>query len=151
VLSGDAGARQWTVEVWEDSKTGRSPFASWFENLDEYDQIVVTTVIEKIVKRLGIDVCDTEWGKNLGGSLYEVRIRRPLSNIVSWGEPDTFQVPDDLPPDESVLLRLYCTFHGDRIVLFVSGYDKGKDPSSKREQREINTARKHIRAWKAER
>ncbi|MGP5124810.1 hypothetical protein ACTXJU_18305, partial [Glutamicibacter ardleyensis] len=59
---------------------------------------------------------------------------------------------EDLPAwaDKTVLLRIFCTFRGNRIVLLFQGYDKGKDPSSKRQEREIKQARKHLRAWKNE-
>jgi hypothetical protein len=49
-----------------------------------------------------------------------------------------------------VLLRLFVTFHGDRVVLLFQGYDKGKDPSGRRQTKEIKTARKHLRAWAAQ-
>ena len=47
-----------------------------------------------------------------------------------------------------VLIRVICTFHGDKIVLLSSGYDKKKDPSDKRQQREIAKARKIHEQWK---
>jgi len=43
------------------------------------------------------------------------------------------------------------TFYGDRVVLLFQGYDKGKDPSERRQTKEIRTARKHLRAWTAQR
>lgn len=140
----DAG---WSIEVWEDPRTGRSPFERWFAKLSEYDQIVVDAVIRNVVARHGIDVCSTEWGKPLGAGLYEIRIRRSLHAILTGGRPDT--PPAENPRDNTrVLLRLFVTFHGDRAVLLFQGYDKGKDPSKRRQEREIRTARKHLRAWK---
>lgn len=76
----------WTVEVWAD-RTGRSPFAEWFESLHEYDQAVVDAVVTCVLARLGIDVCRTEWGKALGQGLYEVRVRRSLNAVLGWGCP----------------------------------------------------------------
>ena len=46
-----------------------------------------------------------------------------------------------------ILLRVFVHFHGDRIVLLLSGYDKGGDPSERRQQREILAARRHLGAW----
>ena len=83
-MSGDI---RWTVDAWEDDRTGRCPFAAWFGKLNEYEQAVVDAVIENIVAPLGMNICDTEWGKPLGGGLYEVRIRRTLSAIRTWGVP----------------------------------------------------------------
>jgi hypothetical protein len=49
-----------------------------------------------------------------------------------------------------VLLRLFVTFHGDHVVLLFQGYDKGRDPSDRRQAKEIQTARKHLKAWAAQ-
>lgn len=140
---------QWSVEYWED-QNGRSLFAVWYEKLRDYDQAVVDTVITRVVMRLGISVCDTEWGKPLGDGLYEVRIRRSLNAILNWGTPvnvdeDSITVEGG---DKTVLLRLFCTFHGDKVVLLFQGYDKGKDPSDKKQRREIDKARKMLKSWK---
>ena len=45
-------------------------------------------------------------------------------------------------PREKVLLRVFVHFYGDKIVLLLCGYDKGRDPKEKRQQREIAQARK---------
>ncbi len=62
----------------------------------------------------GIGVCGTSFGRQLGGGLFEFRLR-----------------------DTGLLLRMFCHAFGDRIVLLVHGYDKGADPSDKRQAREI--------------
>jgi hypothetical protein len=141
---------RWTVDAWEDDRTGRCPFAAWFGKLNEYEQAVVDAVIENIVAPLGMNICDTEWGKPLGGGLYEVRIRRTLSAIRTWGVPAGDAEPA-AAGERAVLLRLFVTFYGDRVVLLFQGYDKGKDPSERRQTKEIKTARKHLRAWTAQR
>ncbi|MCY4620460.1 MAG: hypothetical protein OXD34_01295 [bacterium] len=52
------------------------------------------------------------------------------------------------PPPEKVLLRVFVHFYGDRIVLLLGGYDKGRYPQKKRQQREIARARKSLRQFK---
>ena len=47
-------------------------------------------------------------------------------------------------PREKVLLRVFVHFYGDKIVLLLGGYDKGRDPKEKRQQREIAQARKPL-------
>lgn len=42
------------------------------------------------------------------------------------------------------------TFHGSKIVLLFNAYDKGKDPSEKRQAKEIKKARKCLKVWKGE-
>lgn len=130
----------WTLE-YEGEK-----FERFFTSLPEYEQAVLTAALTHVLEVRGIDVCSGEWGKALGDGLYEFRIRRSLQAILNEaGEP----VPKDLASaDRKVLLRVFCTFHGKKIVLLFSGYDKGKDPSAKRQTREIKTARKMLKIWK---
>jgi len=61
----------------------------------------------------------------LGGGLFEFRLR-----------------------DSELLLRVFCHAYGDRIVLLLHGYDKGVDPSDKRQAREIAEARHGLARWK---
>lgn len=142
-------SNNWKIEVWEDTN-GRSPFGKWYVKLGEYDQAVVDAAIKEILMPLGMNICETEWGKPLKDGLYEFRIRRSLSTLVNLGKPEG--EGESLPAwaNKTVLLRIFCTFHGDRIVLLFQGYDKGQDSSEKRQELEIKQARKHLRAWKDE-
>ncbi len=98
-----------------------------------------------ILQRLGIHVCGTEYGKQLGGGLFEFRLRgRDLSTVTpASGEPE--------PGEAKMLLRVLCHAHGDRLVLLLGGYDKGQHPSPRRQSAEIAIARKRLRDWKARR
>jgi hypothetical protein len=40
------------------------------------------------------------------------------------------------------------SFHGKKFVLLLHGYDKGKNDSKKKQQEEIEIARRRLRAWK---
>ena len=56
--------------------------------------------------------------------------------------------PDDKEgPPGKVLLRAFCHAYGNRIVLLLGGYDKGENPSTKRQQKEIETARKRLKTF----
>ncbi|GAB2469172.1 hypothetical protein [Xylanimonas ulmi] len=121
----DPSAPEWTVEVWED-ENGRSPFASWFDRLEEQDQAIVDAVLTRVVATLGIGVCSTEWGKALGDGLYEVRMRCSLNAILNRGRSTELEPLQMAGGDRTVLLRLFCTFHGNKVVLLFQGYDKRK-------------------------
>jgi hypothetical protein len=43
---------------------------------------------------------------------------------------------------------VFVHFHGSRVVLLLGGYDKGKDPSERRQRREIAQARKCLADWR---
>lgn len=140
--------KPWTVDVWED-KNGRSPFDKWFHKLPEYEQAVVDATIQHVLTPLGIDICETTWGKSLGDGLYELRIRTSLNAILNKGNSAEDQISIE-GGDKTILLRIFCTFHGQRVVLLFQGYNKGKYPSKKKQQSEITMARKHLKAWKNE-
>nr|WP_176704684.1 hypothetical protein [Arthrobacter sp.]AXV46303.1 addiction module toxin [Arthrobacter sp.] len=145
----DEPAPKWSIEIWEPKKRN-APFTRWFDKLSPIDQAIVDAVIEKIIKRFGIDICDSEWGKPLGEGVYEVRIRQSLHSIINGDRPEAEWEVLPSGADRVVLLRIFCTFHGDKVVLLFQGYDKKKDPSKKRQQSEIARAKKEYKAWKAE-
>lgn len=140
----------WTVEVWEDP-SGHSPFMSSYRKLGQYEQAVLDAVIEHVLTVHGIDICGWEWGKALGDGLYEVRVRRSLDEVLTWGQPaESGSSKDGSAKTSGVLLRLFVTFHGNRVVLLFNAYDKRRDPSERRQDREIKAARKHLKAWRQE-
>lgn len=133
----------WTIEY------EGAGFERFFVKLAGYEQAVLVAAIEHVLKVHGIDICQGEWGKPLGDGLYEFRVRRSLQAILT--EAGVEPPMDVSGADRMVLIRVFCTFHGDRIVLLYHGYDKKKDPSKKRQEREISRARKLHSAWKRNR
>ena len=129
---------RWAVEVASDD------FERFVRKLPEYEQAVVVAAIQHVLAVEGIGICDSEWGKALGRGLYEFRIRRSLDTILrSAGIADA-------SGRQPVLVRVFCSFVGNRVVLLLGGYDKGRDPGSKRQQREIARARAELVRWNRE-
>lgn len=133
---------EWSVEY-----EGAS-FERFLFSLPSYEQAVLVAAVEHVLKAHGIDICSGEWGTPLGEGLYEFRIRKSLRTILASAR---LVPPGDTGADRSVLLRVFCTFYGDKIVLLYHGYDKKADPSVKRQQREIARARKIHEHWKRRR
>src|SRR5271155_4252024 len=50
-----------------------------------------------------------------------------------------------LNPSEDVLLRVFCTTRAGAVVLLLHAYDKGEDPSKRRQQAEIGEARRRLK------
>ncbi|WP_206445850.1 hypothetical protein [Agrococcus sp. KRD186] len=113
--------------------------------LPTYDQAVLVAAIEHVLRVHGIDICAGDWGKPLGGGLYEFRVRKSLRTILKSAG---LSPPQGSEGDRATLLRVFCAFHGDRIVLLLHGYNKRVDPSERRQRREIATARKLHAQWK---
>lgn len=95
--------------------------------------------------RDGLDLARSEWLKALGEGLHEFRVRHTAAEIAEMfgGEP-----PDVVHPHEAVLLRVFVHFYGQRVVLLLAGYDKGRDPNRKCQDREIARARKLLTQFK---
>lgn len=48
-----------------------------------------------------------------------------------------------------ILLRVFCHAHGRKVVLLLAAYDKGREPSAKRQNTEIKRAKQRLARWKA--
>lgn len=132
---------RWTIEIF-----GRS-YGRFYSSLSKYQQLVVDSALLNVLSVEGIGICSGEWGKPLGGGLYEFRIRKSLLAIENSTNETSLMSRTD-SRYSPVLIRIFCTFHGDKIVVLHHGYDKQRDPSAKRQQREIRAARKLHNEWK---
>jgi hypothetical protein len=61
--------------------------------------------MREILQQQGINICCSPFGKQLGEGLFEFRLR-----------------------EDGLLLRVFCHAYGNKIVLLLSGYDKGESP-----------------------
>jgi len=109
--------------------------------------MALIAAIEYFLEPRGLDVCRTEYGRQLGEGLFEFRLRHDEATVRrKAGQP-----VDDASASSEVLLRLFCHAYGDKVVLLLGGYDKGEDPSPRRQSLEIERARKHLRSFKLRR
>ena len=83
--------------------------------------------VYRLLQRYGVSICDTEFGRQLGGGLFEFRLR--------------LKAPTD---GESALVRVFCHAAGGRVILLLGGYGKGKDSGRRRQDREIKVARRRL-------
>lgn len=117
------------------------------EDLTPFQRRSIGIAMSEILEVNGINVCDTEYGKNLGQGLFDFRLRHGADDIVAMF---TTKTPDERDK-EPILLRVYCHAYGDKIVLLLAGYDKQADASRKRENQEIKLARKRLTEFKQQR
>jgi len=92
--------------------------------------------MQEVLQHLGVGVCGTEFGKQLGRGLFEFRLRRDLTEILGG------------PGMQKVALRVFCHAHGKKLIFLLGGYDKGEEASRKRQQAEIELPRKCLAEWK---
>jgi hypothetical protein len=53
--------------------------------------------------------------------------------------------------NNEILLRVFCHAHGRKVVLLLAGYDKGEEPSPKRQNTEIKRAKQRLTRWRGRR
>lgn len=122
----------YSIEFYE-SPSGDKPVLRWInENLTASRRRMLGYAIFRVLQRLGIGVCRSQFGRQLGGGLFEFRVQAR-------------------PPGESevALLRIFCHATGGHIILLLAAYDKGADPSPRRQSREIAVARQRLADFEA--
>jgi hypothetical protein len=138
----------WTLEFYEEG--GREPVLDFLRGLDEFKEQSLAAALRNVLAYEGIGVCGSSWGKWVGGvpGVFEFRVRHDAATILrERGVP----VPEQLQETHAdILLRVFCHAHGEKVVLLLAGYDKGKEPSAKRQSAEIKRAKQRLTRWKAQ-
>jgi hypothetical protein len=127
---------------------GSEPVRRFIDLLSNDKRDALLAALTHVLGRQGLDVCRSEWGKQLGGGLAEFRLRHDEREVLGRKSGRTeSELPG--PSPEKILLRVFFHAHGNRLILLVSGYDKGARPSARHQQREIERARVYLREWQA--
>ncbi len=131
---------QYGLEFYGD-ENGDKPVLRWVrEELTRTQRFALGQAMRQQLQRKGVGVCGTAYGKQLGKGLFEFRLRRDASATALPGQRAGEPV--------RLLLRVFCHAYGDRIVLLLGGYDKGADPSPRRQGEEIALARGRLADWR---
>jgi hypothetical protein len=138
-VTADAG---WDIEFYQD-QNGREPCREWIQGLGREKRLALETALEHVLAPRGLDVVATAFGKALGQGLYEFRLR--------WSAEEAAHkvgavLAQPATETESILLRVFFCTSGRKIILLLSGYDKARDPSDRRQDREILAARRLLTA-----
>lgn len=138
----------WTLEFYEEG--GHEPVLDFLRGLDEFKEQSLAAALRNVLAYEGIGVCGSSWGKWVPGApgIFEFRVRHDAATILrERGLP----VPEQLDGTHTdILLRVFCHAHGEKIVLLLAGYDKGKEPSAKRQNAEIKRAKQRLTRWKVQ-
>ena len=121
----------YTLEFYEDER-GDKPVLRWIrEELTLTQRYELGQAMREQLQARGVGVCATEYGKQLGKGLFEFRLRRSVDDA-----------------GEQILLRVFCHAYGNKVVLLLGGYDKGANPSARRQGDEIALARRRLADWR---
>lgn len=134
----------WELEFYQD-ENGREPCRSWIQELSREKRLAIETALEHVLAVRGLDVVETEFGKALGKGLYEFRLRWTAKEVAEKVGAVLSETPRE---SESILLRVFFCTAGRKIVLLLSGYDKGVDGGGRRQDAEIARARKYLTAYR---
>lgn len=123
---------------------GREPCRKWLDGLSESKRDALLAALTCVLAVLGPDVCESEWGKPLGAGLYEFRVRHTAEETAAMfaGEPRGGR------KGQAIVLRVFFHPYGQKVILLLGGYDKGKEPSERRQQLKIETARSQLAQFK---
>lgn len=138
------GGGTWELEFYQD-ENGREPCRIWIQDLSREKRLAVETALEYVLAVRGLDVVETEFGKALGKGLYEFRLRWTAKEEAEKVGVVLAETPAE---SESILLRVFFCTAGRKIILLLSGYDKGVDGGSRRQDAEIARARKYLTAYR---
>ena len=131
--------KRWTL-VYVDGQKFKKTVAS----LPQPVQVVLKVALEELLEIHGIDLASEPWLKPLGKGLWEFRVGPTTSAVMSRAAV----IDSSAEPHMKTLLRIFCAFEGQRIVVVLSMYDKGANDSKTDQQRQIERARRLLREFK---
>jgi hypothetical protein len=145
-------SRTWTIEFYED-EDGRKPVLAWIKDeLTATKKRALGTAMRQIPQRHGTDVCSTAWGAPVAPGIMELRLRMRGNQVINNEadvrgiDPDTAQERYDLDASEDILLRVFFTARGEKLILLLHGYDKGAAPSKTHQNKQIEEAKSRLTA-----
>lgn len=98
----------YAIEFWEDEQ-GQKPVLEWIRGeLTREQRAALGKAMQHVLGTMGIGVCGTQFGKQLGDGLCEFRLRYNLAGLRHRFEEKT--PPADAP--EAILLRVFFHAYG---------------------------------------
>jgi hypothetical protein len=121
-------------------------FSRGLKKLSKPNALVTYEAIRNLLAVEGVALASELWLKSLGGGLWEFRVGRTTSAVLS-----RIKSAEELDLSHGkLLIRVFCAFPRGKLLLLLSLYDKGREPSPKKQQSEIAKARKLLTKWERE-
>jgi hypothetical protein len=134
------------IEFYRDL-TGNEPVRKWLlDEIVQEEATVLGMALRHYLQELGPGVVDTRYGRALGGSLYEFRLDDTVDDVLThlgFRRKRKLQSA----PGRAMLFRVFFHPHGNKVILLLAAYDKGRQPSKAYQQRQITLARKRLAEW----
>jgi hypothetical protein len=136
-------AAPYEIEFYEDD-AGNEPALVFMRSLRGVKKRAIGVAINEVLQYLGPDVAEGNFGRNVGGGLYEFRLDQDAEQILRRSGKE----PKPETDESKILLRLFFHPYGHKRLLLLSGYDKGERPSKVHQQQQIDAARAFLNRWK---
>jgi hypothetical protein len=153
----DSLPRIFEIEFYEEA--GRRPVLDWIkDDLTPIKRRALGTAMRTVLQVNGVEVCRSSWGKKVhADGVYEFRLRMTGKSVINL-EAEIHGISEAEARarfggdrSEEILLRVFFHPHGNKLILLLGGYDKGKDASAKRQQVEIDLAVSRLREFRRRR
>jgi hypothetical protein len=117
------------------------------EELTPAEATILGIAMRHHLQERGPDVVETRYGRALGGGLFEFRLDDTVDDVLGrLGLKRKHKLAT--APTRALLFRVFFHVHGARVILLLGGYDKGRQPSKRYQQRQIALARLRLIDWK---
>lgn len=133
---------RYEIEFFEDDD-GTEPALTFMRSLTPLKKRAIGVAINEVLAYEGPNVAAGNMGRNLGRGLYEFKLDQNAEQILRRKGKD----PRAETEEGKILLRVFFHPHGAKLVLLLSGYDKGEQPSRAHQQKEIAAARALLKKW----
>ncbi len=135
----------YSLEFFED-ENGDEPVLRWLRGLSPRKRRAMGVALFEILQHEGPYVVGTNFGKPIGGGIFEFRLDQDSAEILA--RKGKRARPEKSEPAK-ILLRVFCHAHGNKIILLLAGYDKGERPTARHQQEQIQLAKERLKSWKA--
>lgn len=135
----------YTLEFYED-ENGDEPVLRWLRGLTPRKRRAMGVALFEILQHEGPQVVGTNFGKPIGGGIFEFRLDQDATEILH--RRGKRPKPETSSPAK-ILLRVFCHAHGEKIVLLLAGYDKGEHTSGAYQREQIELAKARLKGWRA--
>jgi hypothetical protein len=140
-----------TPEPWELEflriRNGREPCREFIDDLTPVKRLALGAALANVLSRQGPNVCNTEFGRDLGENLCEFRIKMSERDVLRRVWPQLAGSLSEASTTDQVLIRVFFHPFRERIVLLAAAYDNGIDSTFQSRAKGIRHARRQVKRW----
>lgn len=143
-------ARRWDLVVYE-AADGHVPLMSWMRTLSTVEKLAADAAMKTFLRDHGPAVIEIGMGRNVGRGVFEFYIELDREAVLErYTRARVGGTADRTAsgPSEEVWLRIFFHPFGERKLLLLDGYDKGRYGEGRLQSRAINDAVKKLEDWK---